>query len=96
MEHLLFQMIGIGFVMLTLHCCPALFSSRTFFGQHLVHKTILSIIAWLVFATLLWGRPALWLARRIAIRYTLGGFILLMLAYFGTKLVLELVLNRPY
>jgi ABC-type uncharacterized transport system permease subunit len=62
------------------------------FAQHLAHKTILSILAWLVFAILLAGR---WLAGwrgRTAIRWTLGGFISLMLAYFGSKFVLEVIL----
>jgi len=96
MEHLLFQMIGIGFVMLTLALLSGIIFIKDIFSQHLAHKTILSIIAWLVFAVLLWGRQRYGWRGRIAIRYTLSGFILLMLAYFGTKLVLELVLHRPY
>ena len=96
MEQLLFQMIGVGFVMLSLALLSGIIFLNDIFAQHLAHKTILSIVAWLVFATLLWGRQRYGWRGRIAIRYTLSGFVLLMLAYFGTKLVLELVLHRPY
>ncbi|MCB1717000.1 MAG: cytochrome c biogenesis protein CcsA, partial [Candidatus Competibacteraceae bacterium] len=64
------------------------------FAQHLVHKTILSIIAWLLFGILLWGHRRYGWRGPIAVRWTLGGFIVLMLAYFGSKLVLELILQR--
>lgn len=96
MEQLLFQMIGVGFVMLSLALLSGIIFLQDIFAQHLAHKTILSIVAWLVFATLLWGRQRYGWRGGIAIRYTLSGFVLLMLAYFGTKLVLELVLHRPY
>jgi ABC-type uncharacterized transport system permease subunit len=55
---------------------------------------VLSIGAWLVFATLLWGRWRFGWRGRTAIRWTVGGFVFLMLAYFGSKLVLELILGR--
>jgi len=96
MEILLFRMIGIGFVMLSLALLSGIIFLKDIFAQHLAHKTILSIVAWLVFAVLLWGRQRYGWRGRIAIRYTLSGFILLMLAYFGTKLVFELVLHRAY
>lgn len=64
------------------------------FAQHLVHKTVLGIIAWLVFAVLLWGRWRFGWRGRTAIRWTLSGAVTLMLAYFGSKLVLELLLHR--
>ena len=64
------------------------------FAQHLVHKTVLSLTAWLVFAVLLWGRFQFGWRGRTAIRWTLSGFAVLLLAYFGSKFVLELVLMR--
>lgn len=94
METLLFQMIGIGFVMLTLSLFTGVLFLEDIFAQHLVHKTVLSIAAWAVFGVLLWGRWHFGWRGRIAIRWTLGGFITLMLAYFGSKLVLELLLGR--
>lgn len=94
MEALLFQMIGIGFAALTLALISGFLFLDDIFAQHLVHKTVLSIAAWLVFGTLLWGRARFGWRGRTAIRWTLGGFVVLVLAYFGSKLVLELVLRR--
>ena len=64
------------------------------FAQHLVHKMVLSIAAWAVFGILLWGRWRFGWRGRTAIRWTLSGFVALALAYFGSKLLLELVLRR--
>jgi ABC-type uncharacterized transport system permease subunit len=54
-----------------------------------------SIAAWMIYALLLWGRHQLGWRGYTAIRWTLAGFALLMLAYFGSKLVLELILSQP-
>ncbi|MEJ2343829.1 MAG: cytochrome c biogenesis protein CcsA [Gammaproteobacteria bacterium] len=94
MESLLFQMIAIGFSLLTVGLLIGLLFLHNIFAQHLVHKTVLSLIGWFVFAILLWGRWRYGWRGRIAIRWTLGGFITLMLAYFGSKMVLELILHR--
>ena len=94
MESLLFQMIAIGFTLLTLALITGSLYLDDIFARHLAHKTILSIAAWIIFATLLWGRYHYGWRGRKAIRWTLGGFFMLMLAYFGSKLVLELVLKR--
>jgi ABC-type uncharacterized transport system permease subunit len=94
METLLFQMIAIGFTLLTLSLVTGALFLEDIFAQHLVHKTTLSIVAWAVFGILLWGRWRFGWRGRTAIRWTIGGFIFLMLAYFGSKFVLELVLSR--
>jgi ABC-type uncharacterized transport system permease subunit len=94
METLLFHMIATGFVLLTLALVTGMLFLEDIFAQHLVHKTTLSIIAWVVFAILLWGRWRYGWRGRIAIRWTIGGFIFLMLAYFGSKFVLELVIGN--
>jgi len=94
MESLMFRMIGIGFVLLTLSLVTGMLFLEDIFAQHLVHKTVLSFIAWGVFALLLWGRWRFGWRGRVAIRWTIGGFLFLMLAYFGSKMVLELILNR--
>jgi ABC-type uncharacterized transport system permease subunit len=94
METLLFQMIATGFVLLTLALLTGFLFLEDIFAQHLVHKTTLSIIAWGVFAVLLWGRWRFGWRGRVAIRWTIGGFVFLMLAYFGSKFVLELILAR--
>lgn len=94
MEALLFQILWIGFIVLTLALFNGLLDLKDMFAQHLVHKTVLSLFAWLVFATLLWGRWRYGWRGRTAIRWTLTGIISLLLAYFGSKLVLELILQR--
>ncbi len=94
METLLFQVIKIGFILLTLALLSGFIFLENIFAQHLVHKTVLSIIAWLLFATLLWGRKHFGWRGKKAINFTLGGFVFLMLAYFGSKMVLEIILQR--
>ncbi len=94
MEALLFQMIGVGFALLSLSLLSGFLYLEDMFAQHLVHKTVLSVIAWFVFATLLWGRLRFGWRGRKAIQWTLAGVVLLMLAYLGSKLVLELILHR--
>ncbi|WP_126455786.1 cytochrome C assembly family protein [Sulfuriflexus mobilis] len=92
MESLLFQIIGVGFFLLSLALLSGIIYLEDIFAQHLVHKTVLSIIAWLVFAILLFGRRLAGWRGRTAIRWTLAGFVTLLLAYFGSKLVLEIIL----
>jgi ABC-type uncharacterized transport system permease subunit len=94
MEELLFQMIAVGYGFLTLSLVTGAVYLKNIFAQHLVHKTVLSIFAWLLFTVLLWGRHHFGWRGRTAIRWTLGGFVLLMLAYFGSRLVRELILGR--
>ena len=94
METMLFQLIGTGFVLLSLSLLSGFIFLEDLFAQHLAHKTVLSILAWLVFAVLIGGRVWQGWRGQVAIRWTLGGFIALMLAYFGSKMVLEWVLHR--
>lgn len=94
MELLLFQMIGAGFVLLTLSLATGLPQIEDMFAQHQAHKTILSIMAWSFFAVLLWGRWRFGWRGRTAVRWVLLGFVVLLLAYFGVKLVKELLLGR--
>jgi ABC-type uncharacterized transport system permease subunit len=94
MEALLFQMIGAGFILLSITLISGLFFLHDLFAQHLVHKATLSFVAWGVFGVLLWGRWRFGWRGRTAIRWTLSGFAFLVLAYFGSKLVLELILQR--
>lgn len=94
MECLLFRFIGIGFLLLSISLLSAVPYTQNIVEQHLIHKTVLSISAWIVFAILLWGRWRFGWRGRTAIRWTLSGFAVLMLAYFGSKLVLELILGN--
>jgi len=89
MESSLFQLIMTGFIFLTMGLFTGLLFIEDIFAQHLLHKTVLSIIAWCVFATLLWGHRQYGWRGKTAIKWTLIGFSFLVLAYFGSKLVLE-------
>lgn len=91
MEELLMQSVGAGFFLLSI----SLFSGAPFLEnmleQKVAHHTVLSILAWLIFATLLWGRWRYgWRGRKV-VKRTLLGFFILMLAYFGSKFVLEII-----
>lgn len=94
MESLLFQMISAGVVFLSVSLLSGFIFIDDLFAQHLVHKTILSIVAWLIFTSLIIGRERYGWRGKKAIRLTLYGFLSLLLAYFGSKLVLELILNK--
>lgn len=94
MESLMFQLIGAGLLLLTVSLVTGFLFLENMFAQHLVHKTVLSLLAWLVFVVLLLGRLRHGWRGQLAIRWTLGGFAALMLAYFGSKMVLELILDR--
>ncbi len=92
MEQLLFRLLIVGFVLLSGGLLCGAFYVDDFFAQHLAHKTVFSIIAWVVYAMLLWGHYRLGWRGKVAIYWTLGGFCALMLAFWGTKFVLEVVL----
>jgi len=92
MEVLLFEVIVVGFVALTISLGSGLIFLENMFAQQLAHKTMLSIFAWFVFLILLIGHWKLGWRGRTAIRWTLTGFVSLMLAYFGSKFVLEIIL----
>ncbi len=96
MERLLFRVIWAGFILLTLTLISGIVFSEEVFGQPLkfTHKTLFGIISWCVFAALLAGRQFYGWRGRIAIRWTLAGFIILLLAYLGSKFVLEVILRR--
>tara|TARA_R110002096_G_scaffold433099_3_gene651200 strand:- start:194 stop:982 length:789 start_codon:yes stop_codon:yes gene_type:complete len=91
-ETLLFQTISLGVLILTVTLASGFIYLEDIFAQHLVHKTLLSSLAWLVFVVLLWGRMQFGWRGTTAIRWSLSGFTFLILAYFGSKFVLELVL----
>lgn len=96
MEKLLFRMLLIGFILLTLTVGSGVFFSEALFGKPLSvdHKTLFAFASWGIFATLLIGRHAWgWRGKR-ALRWTLAGFALLVLAYVGSRFVAEVILGR--
>jgi len=96
LEELLFHLIKAGFAILTISLLTGMVFINDLFGQHLAHKTLLSIFAWLVFAVLLWGRWKRGWRGRVAVRMTLVGIALLLLSYFGSKMILEVLLERSW
>ncbi|MEZ5571727.1 MAG: cytochrome c biogenesis protein CcsA [Halioglobus sp.] len=94
MESMLFELLWMGVALLTIAIISGAVFIEDIFAQSLVHKTVLTIAAWLLFSTLLWGHYQLGWRSKTAVRLTLSGFALLMLAYFGSKMVLELILHR--
>lgn len=93
MESLLFGFLWAGWSLLSMSLISGWLFVENLFAQHLVHKTLLACVAWVVFSVLLWGRYHLGWRGYKAIRWTLAGFCLLMLAYFGSKLVREFILH---
>jgi len=96
LESLLFKLITTGFLLLSISLLSGLLFINDIFAQHLLHKTVLSIMAWLVFGLLLWGRWRYGWRGSLAVRMTLAGIVLLLLGYFGSKLVLEVFLGRSW
>lgn len=94
LEALLFRTIAAGFVLLTATLLTGTLFVENLFAQHLVHKTVLSVMSWLAFGGLLLGRRRYGWRGEKAVRWTLGAMALLVLAYFGSKAVLELILHR--
>src|SRR5690606_20839392 len=96
MEALLFRLILIAFLLLTLALVSGIAFSETLFGKALTfdHKTLFSLISWGIFAALLVGRYFYGWRGRIALRWTLAGFGTLLLAYLGSRFVLEVILGR--
>ena len=96
MEHLLFRVITVGFILLTLTVASGVLFSEQLFHQplRLTHKNVFAILSWLTFGSLLVGRYIYGWRGRIAIRWTLSGFVILLLAYIGSKFVLEILLHR--
>ncbi len=95
MEQLLFEVIWSGFLLLTLALISGFLFVEDFMAQHLIHKTVFSTAAWLIYAVLLSGRHWMGWRGHTAIRWTLGGFVALALAYWGSKFVLEVILGIP-
>ncbi len=94
MEALLFETLWVGLVFLSLSIISGFVFLVNIDGPGLIHHTVITLAAWLVFAVLLWGRYRLGWRGSIASRWALAGFGLLALGYFGSKLVLEIILER--
>jgi ABC-type uncharacterized transport system permease subunit len=94
LETLLFRTIATGFVMLTAALLSGVLFVEDLMAQHLAHKTVFSLLSWLAFGALLLGRRLRGWRGTTAVRWTLVAMALLVLAFFGSNAVLELVLKR--
>jgi ABC-type uncharacterized transport system permease subunit len=94
MEELLFSIIKIGVLLLTVGLLTGFIYLHDLFGQHVAHKTILSIIAWIIFATLLIGHWRYGWRGRLVIRWTLVGSVFLMLGFLGSKFITEYLVKN--
>lgn len=96
LERFLFQLIVGAFVMLTLTLVSGALFSEVLFDRafRFNHKNLFSVLAWFVFAAILFGRFRYGWRGRKALTWVLVGSALLMLAYVGSKFVFEVLLNR--
>jgi ABC-type uncharacterized transport system permease subunit len=96
MEKLLFQLIAVGFVLLTIALLTGVLFDHdlTRADFPIGHHTVLSLAAWVCFGLLLGGHRLYGWRGRNAVRWTLGGFAILFLGYFGSRFVLEVILGR--
>jgi ABC-type uncharacterized transport system permease subunit len=96
METLLVRIIWAGFILLTATLATGVLYSEELFGRaaRFNHKTVFGVLSWIIFAALLAGRHIYGWRGRVAVRWTLTGFLMLVLAYIGSKFVLEVILGR--
>ncbi len=94
MEALLFEMLGAGLLLLSLSILTGFIFLQDIGSPGLIHHTSITMAAWAVFGVLLWGRIKWGWRGAVASRWALSGFALLAMGYFGSKLVLEIILGR--
>ena len=96
LERFLFRLVGAGYALLTLTLATGIFFSEQLFGRPMTlnYKTVFSVLAWFAFGALLIGRHRFGWRGRTALNWILSGSALLLLAYIGTKFVLEVILRR--
>lgn len=96
LERFLFRMVTAGFVLLTLTLASGMLFSEQIFGRPMLftHKSVFSVLGWLTFAALLWGRWRYGWRGRVALRWIVVGTVFVFLAYLGEKFVLEVLLGR--
>ena len=92
MEALLFELVWAGEILLTLSLVSGFLFYEDFFTQHLLHKVVFSMVAWVFYGCLLWGRHFQGWRGNTAIRWTWAGFIAILIGYIGSKVALEFLL----
>jgi ABC-type uncharacterized transport system permease subunit len=97
LERLTFRLVTAGFVLLSATLLAGVFFSESLYGRPFRwdHKTVFSVLSWFAFALLLLGRARFGWRGRKAVRVLYVGSLLLLLAYVGSRFVLEVILRRP-
>ena len=93
LEKSLFQIVFIGFILLTFTLITAFFFLNETYTDERIHQAVLSSIAWVIYAVLLWGHNTHGWRGRITIYCTITGSSFLTLAYFGSRFVSEIILT---
>jgi ABC-type uncharacterized transport system permease subunit len=96
LEKLLFQLLEIAFLLLTATLLSGIFFSESLFGKpfQVTYKTVFAALSWVIFGGLLFGQLKFGWRGKLAVRWTLIGFVLLLLSYVGSKFVSEIILQR--
>ncbi len=96
LERALFRLIAVGFLLLSLALASGVLYSEQLFGRafQFTHKNVFAVASWVVFGALVVGRWGYGWRGRQALRWILAGTVLLLLAYLGSKFVLEVILGR--
>lgn len=96
LEKLLFQLLGVAFLLLTATLVTGIFFSENLFGKpfQVTYKTVFAAFSWVIFGGMLFGHWKFGWRGKLAVRWTLIGFVLLLLSYVGSKFVLEIILQR--
>lgn len=96
-ERMFFRLVAVAFIFLTVTLATGMLLSNSMFGKPLRfnHETVFAVASWLTFAILLWGRKFRGWRGRTALRWTVAGFVMVVLANIGTAFVLEVLLKRP-
>lgn len=93
-ERKLFHITQVGVILLTLTLCTGLLYMDNLFSRENIDKAVLSILAWFVYIVLLWGHyHEGWRGRRV-VWFSMAGAVLLTLAYFGSRLIQQLMIHH--
>lgn len=93
-ERKLFHITQVGVILLTLTLCTGLLYMDNLFSRENIDKAVLSILAWFVYIVLLWGHyHEGWRGRRV-VWFSMAGAVLLTLAYFGSRMIQQLMIHQ--
>ncbi|WP_194755367.1 cytochrome C assembly family protein [Aliidiomarina indica] len=92
-ERYFFHLLTAGTILLTLAIAVGFIYLDNWFATGQLHKTILSLLAWLSFGSIVIVHYWRGLRGRLAVYYTLGASALLILGYFGSRFVRDILLT---